>query len=657
MAPESEKTPKTTKSFLTIGPTLHYSHRNVQRSWLLAAMLFAITCLLWSRIVAGTFWSFDFQAQAAPDFFRLGDVTVAGASIFEYPWQIIVLGLLMGIMAMVPVLVAQLMSFGHSFIFVLAVFFLANLPGFATFLLVSCFAVASRPLRFRSRIIAIALCMAPQLLYWGLFGAAKGVEPLAWGVSFAPWIWAWLVGMTIAGIVLTVGHYTRYKPGLTWIFTTTTLLLALGIFEWKIGFDELDYQFYVAGNNPEEVPEFHEHSLREELDRTVNIAVALDSPDKVRQKLLRLLFASTDRIALREEMKGALLIELNKNEWPTSWFDVRDEWRYEDKRDQLSREYDRFIRPDKPWWMPEAVYMRNLTRRAASKRMPIALYYKALLYEYSPDLRMMKQKDLLCFYNDFPRDTALPLWNRLCITEGYNRSPESIEARLRIARHMASRQGLSEAQLIAELDSAAALLAEANEMVERELSLTQTAPPASESLFGAFRRPARTVVTITELRELRRRVRELATLISEENRKGMEGSVLRLAKFVRLNPYSLEYEQNIDALLADAGPNDGLRDNLRLEKAKLVPDEQGRARRLEELHRQYQNADGGTQALYELTRLKIEIYQREPNKESLTQAREMLTSFLSLYPTSFYAEQVKRNLDDLPMPESGSVQE
>jgi hypothetical protein len=29
----------------------------------------------------------------------------------------------------------------------------------------------------------------------------------------------------------------------------------------------------------------------------------------------------------------------------------------------------------------------------------------------------------------------------------------------------------------------------------------------------------------------------------------------------------------------------------------------------------------------------------------------MLTSFLSLYPGSFYASQVKKNLDDLPKPE------
>ncbi|GAI89250.1 unnamed protein product, partial [marine sediment metagenome] len=72
--------------------------------------------------------------------------------------------------------------------------------------------------------------------------------------------------MTIAGFVLGIGHYTRYRPGLVWIFTTITLVLAVGVFEVTIGFDELDYQLYVAKNNPERISEFHDHSITEALD-------------------------------------------------------------------------------------------------------------------------------------------------------------------------------------------------------------------------------------------------------------------------------------------------------------------------------------------------------------------------------------------------------
>jgi hypothetical protein len=633
MAPELEKTPKTPKTFLAVGPTLHYSHRNVQFYWLLAAFMFALVCLFWSRIVSGTFWAFDFESQTIPDLHDLGRVTVTGVSIFEYPWQIVVLGMLMGILAVVPVLVAQLMSFGYSFIFVLAVFFLANLPGFAVFLIVSCFAVAVRPLRFRSRFIAIALCMAPQLVYWGAFGGARGVEPLEWGFSFAPWIWAWLTGMTVAGIVLALGHYTRYKPGLIWTFTTTTLLLALVLFGWAIGFDELDYQLYVARNNPEEVAEFRDHSIREALDKTIS-----DAQEKEYRKFF---LYPTEVIPLREVMKREIQSSLARdNQWPDRLI-VSEELQYENKREGLNEQYNRFIHPSRPRWMPVAIYERIVERRSRSNRMPIALYYKAILNEYTPDLRRLGQDEMLHFSSDYPQKPSSRIWLLLCSDSRYSNSPESAEARWRAAKLLVSPKGREKAR---------AILADANTIVREHLAL-QPPPAPSDSLFSAFRRPPDTVMTPIKLRELQGRIHELQTLISDENLTGADGALDRLAAFVMLNPYSLDYEPQLDFWLAQTGEKDGLRDNILLAKAKLIADDQHRAERLSELSRQYQNTDGGMQALYELTRLNIRLYQRESKRANLVQARDMLTHFLSLYPDSFYSPQVKKNLDDLPRPE------
>jgi len=631
---ETEKTPKAPKSLLAVGPTLHYSHANVQRCWLLAVIAFAITCLIWSRIVTGTFWAFDLESQTAPDFWRLNQATISGASIFEYPWQIVVLGLLMGVLAVIPVLISQLMSFGHSFIFILSVFFLANLPGFALSLLISCFAVACRPLRFRSRIIAIALCTAPQLLYWGFLGGARGMEPLEWGFSFAPWIWAWIVGLAIAGLVLGIGHYTRYRPGLNWIFATTTLLLALGVFEWQIGFDELDYQFYIADNNPEEAVEFHDHSLRELLDRTIT------DPDA--RKTLAGLFFSSDPIPLREELKSEIQIQLSLDNWP-KWFEVPVELAYQEKRAWLNEQFDRFINPTKSWWMPQTLHEKIEKRRAKSARMPIALYYRNLLAEFSPDLRLIQQAELLRFYNDYPHDRAGEMWFELY--RDFGMAPESAEARWRIARHVAGRGRFSQAGTF--LDQALAI-------VQEESTRLEEVPGPSDSLLSAFTPPARTAMTPLKLRELQRRIHELQMLIGDENLQGADGAAERLAKFITLNPHSVEYGQQLTALLAQCGPEDGLRDNILLAQAKWIDDDLNREKRLSELNRQYQNTDGGMQALYEL---KIRLYQeqgdadRERQKRLLTEARDMLTSFMSLYPTSFYVEQVERNLEGLPRPQ------
>ncbi len=655
-SPETEKAPKLSlsKSFLAVGPTLHYSHANVQRCWLLAAFLFSLACLFWSRIVTGTFWAFDLQSQNVPDFWHLSRATVTGISIFEYPWQIVVLGLLMGILAIVPVLIAQLMSFGHSLIFILAVFFLGNLPGFALCLFVSCFAVACRPLRFRSRIIAVALCTAPQLLYWGFFGAAKGAEPLRWGFSFAPWIWAWVVGLAIAGLVLGIGHFNRYKPDLSWIFTATTLLLALAIFEWKIGFDELDYHFYIAPNNPEEVAEFRDQSIRPFLDQIIR--------DPATRQTLSGYFLPTDPISLREKVKREIQIQMSgvfawEKPWP-DWLTVPPELRFQDKRVWLNDQYDRFIQPRKSWWMPDSVHRELVARRSKSGRMAAALYFKAMLAELSPDLLRISQKEDLHFYSDYQQDRAVETWYQLY--RSYSSAPESAEARLRVAQHLAERGVFTREEAGAGQDPnfcATVLLADANEIAQRQLALQEKAAAASDSdsLLSAFKPPLRTVMTPGKLRELQRRIYDLQMLLALENRSGGPAADEHLARFIKLDPHSLDYERQLDALLAQLGPNEGLRDNVLLAKASLIPDDLLRAERLSQLNDQYPRTDGGMQALHELARLHLRQFQNEADtkkkKEYLAAARETLTGFVNLYPRSFYADQARQNLNGLPKPE------
>ena len=175
----------------------------------------------------------------------------------------------MGMLAVMPPLVSQLLSFRYSLPYLLALAILANLPAFAFFVLVSCIAAACRPLRFRSRFIAIALCLVPQLFYWAYFGGLRNTEPLKWGFSFAPWVCAWLTALIFAGVVLLIGHFTRYRPGLCWLLGLVTLVSSGLFLKYKIGFDELAYQRYVAGNDPEEAVEFRDHSIAESLDATM----------------------------------------------------------------------------------------------------------------------------------------------------------------------------------------------------------------------------------------------------------------------------------------------------------------------------------------------------------------------------------------------------
>ncbi len=616
---ETEKTPiAASKTFLSVGPTLRYSHENVQRCWLLAVAAFGVSAFFWSKILSGSFWSFDFQSMISPQLWYLGQSVTTGLSIFEYPWQILVLGLLMGIMAVMPVLISQLMSFRYSLVFILLVFFGANLPAFAVCLFVSCFAAASRPFRFRSRFVAIVLCTAPQVAFWAYFGGARGVEPIKWGFSFTPWICAWLIGLGIAGLVIGIGHFTRYRPGVVWVVTSVFLFLAVITFEIRTGFDELDYQLYVAKNNPEQAIEFHDHSMREALDEMITHPSA-----RVKMYLERS-FYPTEPIPLRAKLKEKLEDELGRGRWPW-WFTGPPELNYQTKRRWLAAQYDTFI-----------------SRRPSSKRMPIALYYKALLSEYSPDMEMFEQKEILHFYSDYPYERSQDSWEWLYAEFGD--SPESLEARWRLAKYSAGQRNFEYADR---------LLAEAENMAAEQLKLLEKTQTQEDRFFSLFQKPADSAMTVFKLTELQVKLHQLRSLIGAENRTPEPEAKKRLARFVMLDPHAFgDYALSLNELLEQMSSTDPLRDNVLLAQAKLVADEQLRAEKLSQLHKRFQNTDGGMQALYELSRLKIGLYQSESNPENkkkyLADARAILTSFMEEYADSFYAEQVKKNLDTLP---------
>jgi hypothetical protein len=476
--------------------------------------------------------------------------------------------------------------------------------------------------------------MVPQLLYWGFFGGAKGGEPIKWGFSFTPWIGAWLIGLGVAGIVLGMGHFTRYRPGQIWLSTTIVLITAAVVFRFGIGFDELDYQLYVARNNPEQIAEFHDHSITRVLDRAItNPAVS---------RYLGGFFYPTEPIALRKELKAEILTQLAHDRWPT-WFVVPPELMYQEKRQWLLGQYELFI-----------------MRRPKSKRMPIALYYKALLTEYSPDSHILDEKELLHFYSDYPFDRSREVWYRLYAEFG--NSPESLEARWRIAMHWAG-QG--------RFEKAETLIDDAQKLLDERLKMLAKDQPAEDLLFSLFHPPGDSVETISRMTELQRNLSQLRTLISTDNRttpavlpprllskteKGAAGadSAKRLARFVMLNPHSPAYAGQLEEMLAEMGKNDPLQDNILLAQVKLIPDEQLLAEKLDQLHREYQNTDGGAQALYELALLKIHFWRQQDEsnadrkKQCLADARATLNDFLRMYPNSFCAEQVKKNLASLP---------
>lgn len=606
------------KSFLSVGPTLHYSHGNVQRCWLASLMVYSLCCMFFCKILTGSFFAFDPAAITNTELWRIGRFVSDPISIFEYPWQILVLGLMIGIISIAPVLVSQLQSFRYSVLFALAVFFLANMPAYAVVILISCLAAASRPLRFRSRFIAIALCIAPQFIYWGVLGSVAGVEPVKWGFSFAPWVCAWLVCLAVSGSVIGIGHFSRYRPGLIWSSTLLMLAVTVVIFEFAIGFDELDYQLYVAGNSPKEVAQFHEMSVVEALDNTI-------ANEQVCKYLAGFFYPTDDKIALRALLKEKIQQQLRLDRFP-SWLIRPDELKYEEKKPELDRQYDLFIK-----------------KRPQSPRTPIALYYKAILSELMPDAQHYGEGEILRFYSDYPFEKSRQFWYRLYID--FPTSAESIEARWRIAKHWAGAEMFVQA---------VKMLEGAEQAVRQQIEYLESRPADERKLRKVFTPPAESTLTIFDLEELKLRVIKLKTLIGIENHGKSKESTARLAGFVMLNPHTARYRTDLDVLLAAMGKDDPLRDNVLLEKVRLIPDEQLRAAEYVKLHQEFKDSDGGIETLYDLALLRIGFWRKhgqqstERKKLLLNEARQTLTSLIHEYPGHYLTEQAVLTLSKLP---------
>jgi len=614
--PENDKPNGPAKSFMTAGPTLHYRHRNVRRCWLLATAVYFVTCLFWSKILTGTALQLGLSGLADSNSWYLGRFIISPLSIYEYPWQIFVLGVVMGIIAVVPVLVSQLLSFRYSLVMILCAVFIANLPLFAGFVLISALAVACRPLRFRSRFIAIALCMTPQLIYWAFFGSCRSVDPIRWGFSFGPWICAWLTGLAIAGAVIGIGHYTRYRPGLIWSICGLFLALALLAFQSNISFAELDYQLYIAGNNPEELRQFHDHDMTDVIDD------AIRHPGT--KRFLDGLFYPTEPILLRERLKAEIQRQLGYDRWP-KWFNIPYELNYQAKRQWLLDQYAIFI-----------------NKRSTSKRMPTALYYKAMLNEYSPDILLFGQTEVLRFYTDYPHHETLPIWYQLY--DEFPQSPEALEARRRVAMHMA---GQGKFEKATELCEVAAIL------LEMRLKLSARKKTAESTLLTVFASPAETVMTEFKLRDLLGKLNRLKLLVGPQNHSNDEACKKRLARFVILNPHRMDYAGKLNELLAETTENDPLRDNIMLARIMLIADSQLRSRQLEDMSEKFPDTDGGLQALYELGMLKVQLWkdpQTSPQDKNvhLANARKILTDFTSRYPKSIFSSQARKMLASLP---------
>ena len=603
------------KPFMTMGPTFHYSHANVLRCWWLAVIVYCCTCFFWSQVLLGDVDMFKIQGLGTDfNLWTLGHYVKSPVSIYEYPWHIFVLAVLTAIIAFMPVLIAQLFSFSYSILPIIVCLLLAKLPGLASVLLISCFMVACRPLRFRSRFISVVLCSSPILIYLILSGKAADPDPLRWGLSFAPWLLAWLLGLTLCGIVLSIGHFTRYKPGQIWLWSS--ILLVLGIFTFfdRISFAESNYKLYIQRNAPESIENFQPRDISNILDKAAsNPLFSVESG---------LILADNPR-QYREQLISELQEMLSLGTWPF-WFIENcdsDFYDYERKRSSVIEQYDFFV----------AKHKKN--HRVAS-----ALYYKAILNEYQPDIPAIRELEQLKFYCTYPRPEVYPDWIKLY--KQYPDSVESIEARWRIAVNLAGKQ---------KFNTAASLCREILSMAEEKTKIVYS---SQSDEVAVFRKPAETVITPMDLNGILFKTKYLLHFLSGNY---LEVQPDLLASFLKLDKRSLDYFKRLQDINSKTPNESPLKDNLELEIIKKQYYGLSIIENLTKFANKYKGSDGELEAEYLLGKnyTKLWIDEQDPAKklEYLNSGRAILKDLVERHKDSLFFADAAKILSDLPKEE------
>ena len=609
------------KPFLTAGPVLHYSHSNVHRWWWFTSAAYLTTCLFWSKITSGNIDSLQLHSVQDMNIHSLGYFVVNPVSIFEYPWQILVLGFLMAIIAFVPILTAQLLSSRYSVLSILMAAFIAKLPEITPFLTVCVVAVACRPLRFRSRFISIVLCSSPLLIYWGIFGGFVDVDPVKWSLSYSPWLLAWFAGLAICAAVLSIGHYTRYKPGATGISAFVFLVIAGAVFFTKISFAESDYQIYVVRNNPAQISRLHSRSISSIID------AAVGKPSF--EKDIFMMFSTSRQTILeqdtatRERLLSELEMMVDINTLPL--------WFIEEAKDDA---YD--LRTNTNTHLEQLNYF--IATHSGSKRIPIALYYKAMLLEYKPNPRSLRDNEMLEYYSSYPHPAVFPEWVRLY--RDYPNSPESLEARWRIAMNMC-RKG--------DLQTSISLCREAVEIGDNIKDIVATTAK-NDNIFNP---PAQTTITTRMLEDVLFRLKHLIELIENNSIPGNRTNRDRLAEYIGLNKFSLSYEKDLEALLERAPQDDPLTANIKLSLITINDCSIEKCRLLDDFIKNNSGDDSEIEAKYELGLCNVLLWRGEKDdsgqrSEYLSKARAVLGDIVKNHKQSVFQSQAEAILNGLP---------
>jgi hypothetical protein len=651
------------RRWFTDGASMAHTGWSRTALWVVNLLLYALLNMFYLRIKTGL-W---LQLEGPYNTETLIPTLLLPLNIFQFPDYIIVTALLMGLLCTVPILTAQLYNFFYAIPFLFAVFFLGHNTILTFCLAVSCAAVSFEPLRFKSKFVAAISALLPEALYWVFFsGQNPQQDALRWAVLYAPWAIALLVCVILLGVILGLGHFLRYRPGVLMPIFGFLLAGTVWYFHLSIGMNERDFQAEVYRYSPGLVADFQDRSIKglleEELTLQQRQAPFLSAELLARQIRMEWRWAFNPNV---DSISGNS-IELSG--WNPMAMARAEASRFVFAKITSSTYFDHFIR-----------------NHPGDPREADALYYKALIVDIKVDSRALRDEDMLRFYNNVPSIHSQAIWND--IIERFGQTEVALEARWRLARLLAggnpqnsnleatvkspknaaknnanatkSRgQSTFDAGVNStkNFDDALELLRQARQHCQQVIAGRKETTKRSffwNSRLGAIFTPPATTVSDEELLSLKDRIEKLILLIGPENRTSRQLNDIRLTKFVGLDACQFNYEDKLKELMLNAPKPDPLVDNIELAQAMAEKNPDDKRARLTDIVKRYPQRDAGLQAMLELARILLEDRKsseyRADRQNLRKESLELLNNIISSRPDSYLALKAKKIIDDNPL--------
>jgi len=565
-----------------------------------AYLFLAINACVYAGLNVFVFWiqnnrlfDFSFASYASTYHKTLIDMLIFPLNVQDTPALIPIVGMLFGVIIIVPILVSQLYGFRYSILFAALVLLLAHLPVLSVFL-VACSFVAGTSrhwLPFKFGVAVLSLLPLALYFYVATRDAPalqlKSVDPT---LLNAPWVLAFLAAAGIAAAVLALANILRYRPGGILVSMIPFFAIPGVLFHHYIGIDQLEFRLLAARYGP---------------GHWVNM-----SPIDITPRVVPETIASWQRYKVRDPQA---IVDLISDVFPRVAHKLTHDRRIETIR--ACREFQR----DHPH----------------SKFLANQLYIRAMAEDMRFDHRILRQAWRVKYHADLVSPISSTLWVQL--VEQFPDSMYSQAARLRLAI-LQTRQGHTQV--------AVTTLRELMDRMPNLLSADQqTRPVRPRRWWRIFSSPTRVDIPALNLVGIQQRAQKLIELI-EHNADDPKFGNKPIAELLRLDRHHPKWRTNLlDLAVKYAGSK--LHDNLIVMYTLTEPDPRALKKELERHVKRFHGRDAGVLALFELARITRELALVDMDEKADGEARNLYRRVIQEYPTYSMARQANRELHRL----------